>query len=164
MATICMVTPVADVYAMSTTSKQSDKDKDTTFSTLGVLEDSTTLSIDFNANWWFSKASVKTKGLSYCTFNKKSTPYSFEFEKQQLKLQMDGIGTDISVGSDAGIAFSFNDGVAMIETDDRYLSYSYTMYARCWDGNYRQDCTARYRITEEGKSKATVILQTNIRW
>ncbi len=152
-----------DAYAktVSCTAKESDTDYDTSKSTYGELTDSTKLTIKFNDSWWYSKASVKSDGVSEVTFNKKNTKYTMYVTSHKITTYMAGIGFEVSCSDATG---SINDNVAVFECDDAYFSYTIRSYARCWTGTYEQESSAKYKLMLSEKSNGTVLLNTKLEW
>lgn len=161
---ICFSSIAVDAYAASYTSSKSDTDTDKSFSTEGTLKDSTNLNIYYNDYWWYSKASVKTKGISKFVFNKKSTSYSTKLIEHTLSSHMSGLSFSTSVGSTTNISCTIKDNIATYSTNDAYFSYSFTTYASCWNQKYRQESSVKYKIMNGNSSKGTVMLTTTITW
>jgi hypothetical protein len=81
-----------------------------------------------------------------------------------LSLTMSGINFSATIGDSSNVSCSIANNKATYSTDDAYLSYNCTIYARCWTGSYMQESTVKYKIMSGSTSKGTVILTTTIDW
>lgn len=167
IALICVMIIVLlpeQVYA-DTKFKLNDfaQDSDTSFSTIGTLQDSTTLTININS-WWYGKSYVESEGVSSCSFGKKNTNYTCEFVSHTISTYMSGVLAEATISGSPSVTLENKDNIATYTCTDMYWSYHIKTTARCWTATYEQQSTARYKIMSGGKSIATVDLLTVISW
>lgn len=156
-----------NVYAAyNYTVNMSATDTDNTYNTIGVVWDSTKLTI--HMPFWkvpWARTTVNTKGKAEATYNSNYTGYSRKFETLTICTKMTGSKSSFQANTNSiGVTYSGEeDSRAYFTCDTPYFSYDITS-SICSFSYYYQYAIAEYKLMSGSTKCATVRIETELAW